>query len=1266
MSSSNTRDYSRATRAMLWAHSGDVCCFPECEVRCVDETESGKTITIGQIAHIEAESDNGPRANPSLSDQQRNAYPNLIVLCPNHHRIVDADESTYTVEKMREWKAHRARVAKAATSKQGTESIDSSELTEGVPQSASGLVLEQEPREASLHRETRDAIVGQLSSEIAKLHSMIADLGATDGHSQESPRTDLDPQYTALSAKVDVARNLINRGLVSAARLELEELNKNAEMPDDLKFRIITNLGACALAVGEFENARTRLLEAYELQPDSQKGIVNAALAAQLDDDSKRAMELARQARELDSKDSQATAILLKELWDAGHTEEFEELIDTEEWVTRDKQCAMDLATIRMQESRFGEAVALCRFLIEADAKNAQSHLTLCECLIRQAQAEIRTLGFTNEPIGKLREAVESATMALEILPSDFVEQRQATLVSRACAHAMLDEMDDAIRDLDNELVNIPSQLDAINVNKGLVLLQVGRPYQARAAFKEIQDSELRSEIVLPLAEACLASGDARTAIDLIDGSFSLEEPTWEDVLKATALARAEQALGIEDSIGPVLASNLEHRPNDPRLLTLTSIHSSVLGSPENAEDSLIEALRHASTNDREMILTELGILYLNLGRFSEAADAYTEIVGDVATHPNALSLLYCLAKSDRLRETLNWARKIRQARTVPPRVVIETEAYVLEQIGDARMTASLRKELCSRTDSTPLDSVFLAMAQLRCGDRNSAKETIRGIQAIELREHPWAISTLSKMKLALGIPDFLDDAYLALRCGFNDREIHKNYVELFLSRGEDIPEPEYVGPGCAVLLKGDSEQWWDILDEGEEPDNRFELSPGDDLAQRVLGRRAGETVTLRRGPDELSYEIVGIQSKFVRKFQEIIEVFPTRFPSDTSLSTIKIGENDISNLLSIVDQRDALVRKAEKAYVEGYLPLSTFASLIGRSTLEVWLDCTKRGAARIRFSDGSDEEFGKSLQLLHEADSVVLDMTALLTAYELGLGGHLRSRFTQVSVPQHVIDELRQSHFDLSRNFSRAGYLNKGVGGGYEMTEISDDALMERPAYVHSVLEFAEPFAKLPAYRLLETDDYEHLAETLTHAGAGAVFARNEQPSARHLLISDDLGLSNVARSFGTDSVNTLALLDDLLRVEIITGEEYSSYIENLVMLNYWFVRVTSEDIVRRLGVNGYMTSEGTRAMLKTLEAPDCSEDSAVSVGAGVIVALSGNVPYEQLELILAAVIESLKQARNAGTVLRKFRKELAERLTLTPHWRMQILQSVDLYIRM
>ena len=108
MTSPRRRSFRNADRALLWSRSGGVCCFPECNVICVEEANDGNpSAVIGQIAHIEAKSVAGPRANPSLTDQQRDAYPNLILLCPTHHRLVDAHENSYPVDLVRGWKRDR-------------------------------------------------------------------------------------------------------------------------------------------------------------------------------------------------------------------------------------------------------------------------------------------------------------------------------------------------------------------------------------------------------------------------------------------------------------------------------------------------------------------------------------------------------------------------------------------------------------------------------------------------------------------------------------------------------------------------------------------------------------------------------------------------------------------------------------------------------------------------------------------------------------------------------------------------------------------------------------------------------------------------------------------------------------------------------------------------------------------------------------------------------------------------------------------------------
>ena len=105
MSRLSNRSIRWADRALIWSRSGGVCCFPECNVMCVEEANNiNPSAIIGQIAHIHSKSNAGPRANPFLCDQQRDAYPNLILLCPTHHRLVDARENSYTVDELRRWK----------------------------------------------------------------------------------------------------------------------------------------------------------------------------------------------------------------------------------------------------------------------------------------------------------------------------------------------------------------------------------------------------------------------------------------------------------------------------------------------------------------------------------------------------------------------------------------------------------------------------------------------------------------------------------------------------------------------------------------------------------------------------------------------------------------------------------------------------------------------------------------------------------------------------------------------------------------------------------------------------------------------------------------------------------------------------------------------------------------------------------------------------------------------------------------------------------
>jgi hypothetical protein len=98
---------TEATTKRLFAVSGNVCAFPKCSIPLVDG-ESGKV--TGRICHIRARNPAGPRYDSGQSDEDRNAFENLILLCPIHHDVIDADDVAYTVERLQAMKqAHEER-----------------------------------------------------------------------------------------------------------------------------------------------------------------------------------------------------------------------------------------------------------------------------------------------------------------------------------------------------------------------------------------------------------------------------------------------------------------------------------------------------------------------------------------------------------------------------------------------------------------------------------------------------------------------------------------------------------------------------------------------------------------------------------------------------------------------------------------------------------------------------------------------------------------------------------------------------------------------------------------------------------------------------------------------------------------------------------------------------------------------------------------------------------------------------------------------------
>lgn len=102
---------------IVLARSGGFCAFPSCGKQ-LTEVGSGKSETafLGDVAHIVADSRQGPRGDDEMSDADRDKHPNLVLLCPTCHDRVDKQPRTFSIPVLRKIKEdHEARIAAAAS-----------------------------------------------------------------------------------------------------------------------------------------------------------------------------------------------------------------------------------------------------------------------------------------------------------------------------------------------------------------------------------------------------------------------------------------------------------------------------------------------------------------------------------------------------------------------------------------------------------------------------------------------------------------------------------------------------------------------------------------------------------------------------------------------------------------------------------------------------------------------------------------------------------------------------------------------------------------------------------------------------------------------------------------------------------------------------------------------------------------------------------------------------------------------------------------------
>lgn len=104
---SEARNYGTGTERALYVLAQGTCYFPKCQepvVRFVEEVAA----TNAHIAHIRGANRDSARYDETMTDAERAAFDNLVLLCKPHHDLVDRIRpENYSVETITSWKRDR-------------------------------------------------------------------------------------------------------------------------------------------------------------------------------------------------------------------------------------------------------------------------------------------------------------------------------------------------------------------------------------------------------------------------------------------------------------------------------------------------------------------------------------------------------------------------------------------------------------------------------------------------------------------------------------------------------------------------------------------------------------------------------------------------------------------------------------------------------------------------------------------------------------------------------------------------------------------------------------------------------------------------------------------------------------------------------------------------------------------------------------------------------------------------------------------------------
>jgi tetratricopeptide (TPR) repeat protein len=1087
-----------------------------------------------------------------------------------------------------------------------------------------------------------------------------------------------------IDALIDEARTHITPSDAQIAVLLLNRIqrSKGGELSDWHRFRIITNLGAANLMLGNGTEAARYFLDAKKFRPDDELAITNEVLAYHL------------LVQEDETRDRSVAAIerfpnsaRLRSLWiqAASPQKTYTALLEaTPSHLRNDGEVASALCRKALASGLLDFAIGHAKDAIADKPKWPQAHLLLAQAYFGTVTLAVRTSAplKARDKETNLSNSLAAAADAISIAMAVGDSNTKAQALALKSDIALLQgRKEDAARFARESFGADPTDLQG-RLALAQVSVGMGNLDEGIAILSEVYaQADHAPHVSFMLGQALMERGSAADVSLAIEVFISAKVKNLDRELIDPVIVSATRAMIRAKRFSEIatVVARVEVAASPALVATIKAYAALGQSQDLDAAKFLGEAITSRQPEDSRCATDFLARTLIDAGRFADALPLLQELFNAQTPNFDVGLLLNCAGRLKQDQIILDTCQALHE-RGKCSWELIEFECRYLEEY-DFRKAIDRLQEFAAANPTHRLSQLRLALLGVRYGQNELVQVSEKILPPPKDLPMPYAVPAVQLLQWHGQRKLAVDYAYQLLRCHYSELAAHRAYLASLMpgSQPEDMPaamDAVEIGSAVQYAEAGGTPDAWLVIEDTERPSSDFEeISAQSDIAIELLGKKIGDSFILAKSPIQNRVgKIVQILSKYTRRFQVIGDQMQLKFGSQSVLQSIRLPSSerltaaDLQPVLDSVKAQSEAVSKLRDIYKSNLVTLHMYGSPLGHTAHEGLIDLASSEDEFIRCIPPETEILGNTLSALGSKSAVVVDLTAITTLQLLGISRQVLAstafRFLMTPATFSELQELRAK----SRSSTAHGTMYYEKGQHYLAETTEEEANKWRVAFEEFMqcVETNVGVTTVPNLATLTLERRDQLEKILGQYGLESALLAL---SPGHIWWTDDFAAGEVGKSeLGAERVWTQAILEHIVNLGLIDRGIVEEAYAKLVGFNYQTTHFTGGVMAAALRVsNGSVDRFPMRQILRVFKSvPATNPIVAFRILAECIVKMSLDPLLPETRCIATkALLDAFPNDATTKAQLALFRSQCAGLMSLNPFGQADFIKCFDQWNR-